>query len=157
MYYKLKECLNNLEKFKAILNSVEESERLTILKQQDNSGDTILMLAAECGYLDIVKCILDLVPAVDLQELLTVQNRSGNTVFHERTNGVTEYMLKSVPPAKLYSLLAIQNEEGHTALHHSARGNNVQLMKYIVESVSATDLSNLISTQNKMVKLLSTV
>ncbi|KAF6032191.1 hypothetical protein EB796_009494 [Bugula neritina] len=121
-YYELRECLNNLEKFKAILISVKESERLAVLKQQDNSENTILMLAAEHEHLDIVKCILDLVPAADLQELLTVQNRSGNTVFHDAILAVKEYMLMSVPPAKLFSLLAIQNKEGHTALHHLARG-----------------------------------
>jgi len=150
IYYKLKDCLNNLEKFKAILNSVKKSERLDVLKQQDNSENTILMLAAGWEHLDIVKCILDLVPAADLQELFIVQNRSGKTAFHDRTNAVKEYMLKSVPPAKLYSLLAIQNKEGHTVLHELASwGINVQLMTYIAESVSATDLSNLISIQNK--------
>ncbi|KAF6032212.1 hypothetical protein EB796_009487 [Bugula neritina] len=144
VYYELKECLTDLKKFKPILTSVKESERLAILKQQDNSDNTILMLAAKCGYLNIVKCILDLVPAVDLQELLTVQNRRGYTVFHYANFVTREYMSKFVSPAMLYS-----DQEGNTFIHCATSFGHTDIVKCVVDSVPPADLWKLLRIPNQ--------
>ncbi|KAF6032217.1 hypothetical protein EB796_009492 [Bugula neritina] len=113
---------------------------MRVLTIQNVSGDTVLHIAADKAQSDIVKHILDLVPADELFKLISIQNENKETTVHQafnqdKTMETAKLFIDCLPAADYLKLLSMQNCYGETIAHVAAciNGPIQQWIFYLVQ------------------------
>ncbi|XVE61805.1 hypothetical protein DITRI_Ditri06bG0068700 [Diplodiscus trichospermus] len=128
----------DLELVLEIISGGEDGELKDLLSKQNQTGETALYVAAECGYADLVK---EMIKYYDIV-LAGVKARNGYDAFHiaakqgdlalhtaalQGHNEVVNFLLE-----KGSNLAAIAKSNGKTSLHSAARNGHLEIVKVLL-------------------------
>jgi len=106
--------------FKQTLRSLTASQRLDVLKEQNDKPVTLLEYAAARGLTETVEVVIRSVPPSELYDILAIQHINGDTTFHAAAyfghTDIVKLVANSILTADLYRLMKIQNKNGNTPL-----------------------------------------
>ncbi|KAK6126129.1 hypothetical protein DH2020_040107 [Rehmannia glutinosa] len=147
----------NLEVILEVINGKEEEDIKELLSKQNQSGETVLYVAAECGHADLVEELVkyydvgsaaikakngfdafhiaaklgELVLMEAIPQLLATADQSNTTPLHTAAaQGHTEVVVFLLE--RNSSLATIARNNGKTALHSSARNGHVEVVKALL-------------------------
>ncbi|XVE76297.1 hypothetical protein DITRI_Ditri12bG0160800 [Diplodiscus trichospermus] len=123
-----------------IISGVEDGELKNLLSKQNQSGETALYVAAECGYADLVK---EMMNYYDIA-LAGIKARNGYDAFHIAAKQGDLEVLKILMEANL-DLSMTFDSSNTTALHTAASQGHTEVVNFLLEkgcNVAAIAKSN---------------
>ncbi|KAJ9698311.1 hypothetical protein PVL29_007408 [Vitis rotundifolia] len=120
-----------LEVVARTLSSAEEEELLELLSKQNQSGETALYVAAEYGYVDVVR---EMIQYHDLSTA-SIKARNGYDAFHIAAKQGDLEVLKILMEA-LPGLSLTEDVSNTTALHTAANQGYIEVVNLLLESGS---------------------
>lgn len=143
-----------LQLLESYLRSVTDTEIFSIqLELWNKYRKTALTHAAEYEHVDILKCLLRPLTRDEKFDLLVLQDSDGNTAVHAASNhnmAIMECMLQPLTQHQKFHLLRIQDSQGNIALHWAAEYENVNMMKYWLNSLTPDQRFSLLSIKNSV-------
>ncbi|KAF6028663.1 hypothetical protein EB796_013033 [Bugula neritina] len=138
--------------FEQKLRSLTASQRLDVLKKQDDEHFSLFEYAAIGGHTEIVKVAIALVPASEHYNILAIQGINECTTLHVaayfgRTD-IVELIASLLLRADLYRLLRIQDKQGNTPLTCGLREKKTETVKFILNCLPAADMCKVTSIPN---------
>ncbi|KAF8397565.1 hypothetical protein HHK36_016485 [Tetracentron sinense] len=122
----------NLGLVMEILLGTADSEMKELLSKQNQSGETTLYVAAEYGYVDVVKEMIKFYDIVSAG----IKAKNGSDAFHIAAKqgdlDVLKVLLEALP--ELYITVDLSNT---TALHTAATQGHVDVVNFLLESGSS--------------------
>ncbi|KAF8396684.1 hypothetical protein HHK36_018309 [Tetracentron sinense] len=122
----------NLGLVMEILSSTKDEELKELLSKQNQSGETTLYVAAEYGYVDVVKEMMKYFDMVSAG----IKARNGSDAFHIAAKqgdlDVLKALLEALP--ELYMTVDLSNT---TALHTAAAQGHIEVVNFLLESGSS--------------------
>ncbi|XP_038902090.1 ankyrin repeat-containing protein At5g02620 isoform X1 [Benincasa hispida] len=121
----------NLTAAMEILTNTKEMELKELLAKQNHSGETALYVAAEYGYVDLVREMLKYYDLADAE----IKARNGFDAFHIATKQGDLEILKVLMEAhpELSMTVDISNT---TALHTAATQGHIEIVNFLLEAGS---------------------
>ncbi|XWS66984.1 hypothetical protein CRYUN_Cryun05aG0247500 [Craigia yunnanensis] len=123
--------LSEKEDDKAVDSGGEDVELKDLLSKQNQSGETALYVAAECGYADLVKEMMKYYDIV----LAGVRARNGYDAFHIAAKQGDLEVLKILMEANL-DLSMTFDSYNTTALHTAASQGHTEVVNFLLEKGS---------------------
>ncbi|XP_017977382.1 PREDICTED: ankyrin repeat-containing protein At5g02620 [Theobroma cacao] len=114
-----------------IISGGEDGELRDLLSKQNQSGETALYVAAECGYADLVK---EMIRYCDI-DLAGAQARNGYDAFHIAAKQGDLGVLKILMEANL-DLSMTSDSLNTTALHTAASQGHTEVVNFLLENGS---------------------
>ena len=108
--------VTNPETLRLILESHPEADRLALVKEKNELGETVLHLAAKNP--ESLDLILTLLPEVDRLVALTAKDNQGDTVLHLAES--LDRIIARLPEADRLAAATTKNSWGQTLLHWAA-------------------------------------
>ncbi|KAL0426362.1 UNVERIFIED_CONTAM: Ankyrin repeat-containing protein [Sesamum latifolium] len=122
----------NLEVVLEIIGGSGEEELKKLLSKQNQSGETALYVAAECGHVDLVE---EMIKYYDVGSAAT-KAKNGYDAFHIAAKlgnlGVLRILLEAMP-----QLLATVDQANTTPLHTAAAQGHVEVVGFLLERNSS--------------------
>ncbi|GMH10121.1 hypothetical protein Nepgr_011962 [Nepenthes gracilis] len=118
----------NLKEVLRIVASSEDVELKGLLSMQNQSGETALFVAAECGYVDVVK---ELIKHYDMGSA-AIKAKNGYDAFHVAAKQGNLDILKILTEA-LPELLMTTDLSNTTALHTAASQGHTEVVNFLLE------------------------
>lgn len=122
----------NLELVLEIIRGSEDAELKNLLSKQNQSGETALYVASECGYADLVKAMI---VNCDVG-LAGIKARNGYDAFHIASKqgdmAVLRVLLEADP-----ELLMTFDSSNTTALHTAALQGHTEVVDFLLEKGSS--------------------
>ncbi|XVF55351.1 hypothetical protein PTKIN_Ptkin06aG0030400 [Pterospermum kingtungense] len=114
-----------------IISGGEDGELKDLLSKQNQSGETALYVAAECGYADLVKEMIKYYDSV----LACVKAKNGYDAFHIAAKQGDLEILKILMEANL-DLSMTFNSSNTTAVHTAASQGYTEVVNFLLEKGS---------------------
>lgn len=122
----------NLDEVKDILTGTEEAKLKELLPKQNQSGETVLYVAAEYGHVDLVA---EMIKCYDLADA-GIKARNGFDAFHIAAKEGHLEVLKVL--LAVYPELAMTVDlTNTTALHTAAMQGHVEVLNFLIEAESS--------------------
>ncbi|XP_045806520.1 ankyrin repeat-containing protein At5g02620-like isoform X2 [Trifolium pratense] len=122
----------NLDVVRDTLNSAEEDELLELLARQNQDGETALYVAAEYGYIDVVR---EMIQYYDLADA-GIKARNGFDAFHIAAKQGDIDILKIL--MEVHPDLSMTVDPSNTtALHTAATQGHIEIVKFLLEAGSS--------------------
>ena len=151
----------NTEAIRVLLQTLEHSQLIYMLRYQDEYEHTALHWCALNRNNEMINVILDSVSEEECYQLLSITNEWRLTALHlSCREGDTEsvrLMLNHINQDMRYSLLQMTNNDGDTALIYASYNGHTDVMKEIHESVTQTQWINLLHMKGEMTVLQAAV
>ncbi|GLT77879.1 hypothetical protein SLA2020_494340 [Shorea laevis] len=122
----------NLETVLEIITGSEDAELKDLLSKQNQSGETALYVASECGYADLVK---QMIKFHDV-DLAGIKARNGYDAFHIASKQGDMAVLKVLMDAEPELLMTFDSSNS-TALHTAASQGHVDVVNFLLEKGSS--------------------
>ncbi|KAL4605213.1 hypothetical protein ACB092_09G012800 [Castanea dentata] len=122
----------NLELVVEIISNTEEAELKQLLSKQNNSGETALYVAAEHGFVELVK---EMIKYYDVS-LAGTKAKSGYDAFHIAAKQGDLEILKVLLDA-FPELSMTVDSSNTTALHTAAAQGHIQVVNFLLEEGSS--------------------
>ncbi|XP_050211574.1 ankyrin repeat-containing protein At5g02620-like [Mercurialis annua] len=123
----------NLEMVLELLSEIEEKELKELLSKQNQSGETALYVAAECGHVELVK---EMIKYCDTS-MAAVKARNGYDAFHiaaKQGDLETLTVLMEANP----ELAMTFDASNTTPLHSAASQGHIEVVKFLLERDSSS-------------------
>ncbi|XP_062004070.1 ankyrin repeat-containing protein At5g02620-like [Rosa rugosa] len=112
-----------------IISNGGDAELNEVLMKQNHSGETALYVAAECGYVDLVK---EMIKYCDVG-LASIKARNGCDAFHIASKQghleVLKVFMKAIP-----ELSMTVDQTNTTALHAAAAQGHIEVVNFLLEN-----------------------
>ena len=123
--------------------SIEPTQFMTLLEQNDNNGNTLLHALAKTDHFEaIMAMVKEHCTADQCTAVLSKQNNTGNTPLHLCTIPYSNILHDAMTNETMKTLLTIQNHLGNTPLHDKAKSGEL--------TQTLTDLKTL-DNSNKLI------
>ncbi|KAL8504602.1 hypothetical protein ACS0TY_015966 [Phlomoides rotata] len=111
-----------------IINGSGEEGVKEVLSKQNQSGETALYVAAECGHVDVVE---EMAKYYDVSSA-AIKSKSGFDAFHIAAKlgelGVLKVLMEAIP-----QLVATVDQSNTTALHTAAAQGHIEVVNFLLE------------------------
>ncbi|XP_061348973.1 ankyrin repeat-containing protein At5g02620 [Gastrolobium bilobum] len=122
----------NLAALKDALTSIEEDELIELLARQNQDGETALYVAADYGYIDVVR---EMIQYYDLADA-GIKARNGFDAFHIAAKQGDLDILKILMEAHPELSMTV-DPSNTTALHTAATQGHIEIVKFLLEAGSS--------------------
>jgi len=135
--------------FKQKLRSLSPSQRLDVLKEQNDQQATLLECAGGWGLTEVMNVVITSVPAGELHGILAIQDIIGYTPLHAAVyfghTDIVKLIASVLLTADLCRLLRIKNKDGNTPIQCGLKKGRTETVKFILNCLPAADMCKVIS------------
>ncbi|RHZ81081.1 hypothetical protein Glove_123g42 [Diversispora epigaea] len=120
------------------LQSIINSNPITLLFAKDKYGNTPLHMASANGHVEIVEFIIEKFKSLEQRDdVINTQNESGNTSLHWSALNGHEKVVKLLVTNG--ADIKIKNQAGKTAIYEAQQNNHEKIVEFILSNDKSTE------------------
>ena len=141
-------CLHQLvrddqaDKFKCIMDKVNDDKKPYLLKAPNKEGQTIAHLIMDkviakqqmnTQVQSLWQTLLNHIPKDDPEQILNVTDNNGETILHKAVRGNRQDLVDSIKDYSHEALYSVGEDKAHTPLHIAVKNNNSSMVTALLD------------------------